>query len=129
MIHIITYLILMKSSTCLRKSVTKLQNMLTLLTIFIKKKLRVWAGAFSFTYLLYLSDYFSLVGASVFAGVFLVARDITEKTLTPVNKNQNQNRKLNHPESLGQFFFSNPEILMIVSGNTNIIFSASSADP
>ena len=39
----------------------------------------------------------SYVGASVFAGVFLHARDLTEKTLTYVNEKQNQNRKLNSP--------------------------------
>ena len=45
-------------------------------------------------------DILSSVGASVFAGVFLVARDLTEKTLTYVNENRNQNRKLNRPVNL-----------------------------
>ena len=34
------------------------------------------ARTFSFTYLLYVREYYSTVGASVFAGVFLHARDI-----------------------------------------------------
>ena len=55
-------------------------------------------GPFSFRNLLYLYEYNSPVGASVFAGVFLVARDLREKTLTSVNENRNQNRKLNRPE-------------------------------
>jgi len=44
-------------------------------------------------------DILSSVGASVFAWVFLVARDIVEKTLPSVNENHNQNRKLNSPEN------------------------------
>ena len=48
------------------------------------------AGAFSFKHLLYLYEYNSAVGASF-------ARDLRKKTLTSVNGNQNQNRKLNRP--------------------------------
>jgi len=42
---------------------------------------------FSCTYLLYRCVYLVPVGASVFAWVFLVARDIAEKTLPSVNEN------------------------------------------
>ena len=55
------------------------------------------SGSFSFTYLLYRCVYLAAVRASVFAWVFLVARDVAEKTLTSINENQNQNRKLNRP--------------------------------
>ena len=48
------------------------------------------AGPFSFKYSLYLCEYTSAVGASC-------ARDFCEKTLTYVNENQSQNRKLNRP--------------------------------
>ena len=59
--------------------------------------LTLYAGAFSFIYLLYRCVYLAAVGASVFAWVFPVARDVAEKTLTSINENQNQNRELNSP--------------------------------
>ena len=52
---------------------------------------------------------FSSVGASVFAWVFLQARDTGKKTLTSVNENQSQNRKLNDPIRKGRVIYGNPK--------------------
>ena len=56
-------------------------------------------------------DILSSVGASC-------ARDLTEKTLTSVNENQNQNRKLNRPAMVvytGCIFINNVIALYYIS--------------
>ena len=56
----------------------------------------VFAGGLCLGSLLGVFDRVFLRISAYFCG-FLVARDIAEKTLTSINENQNQNRKLNRP--------------------------------
>ena len=57
----------------------KLRPFIVRLKAVLRNAKPVFAEAFSFTYLLYVRDSYSAVGASVFAWVFLHARDIASK--------------------------------------------------